>query len=117
MKQTTKQIKAQLINELSKKYKESYGKDVKFFQGEYKRVEADNQRIRKKFKELKNRNEELEQKVLQYEDWIHRLQEWCNLPDNEREEAIKKYKEDKKVSEMLGSFTDMFSPYMNLFNF
>ena len=47
---------------------------------------------------------QLRDKVEQYEDWIHRLQEFCNMPDGEREKAIVAFQEEEKAKHMYAEF-------------
>ena len=56
----------------------------------------ENRALSKEKRDLKNRNEVLQEKLSQYEDWIVRLQEFCNLPDGERETAYKEYMDSLK---------------------
>ena len=115
MKQTRKQIKAELINDLSVQYKKSYESRIKRLEDNLHVSMERCDKLQKKNFELVNRNDELEQKVIQYEDWINRLQTWCNLPDDERENAIKQYKVQQDGAKKLNKLMDMFYPYMNIF--
>lgn len=116
MKQTTKQVKAQIINELTKKYNDKYEGQIVSLQTLNKQLNAENKVLRESNDELVEKNEELVNKVLQYEEWINRLQEWCNLPDDEREKAIKQYKDNIDANKCLNSCLDMLTPYFNIFN-
>ena len=111
MKQTRKQIKAELINELSAQYKKSYENRIKHLEDNLHVSIERCDKLQKKNFELINRNDELEQKVIQYEDWINRLQTWCNLSDDEREKAIKQYKDEREGSENLKEVMKMFDMY------
>lgn len=100
MKETRKQIEAQVRNKLAKQYNErlelaNKGKAEawKAFYGACK----NNQ-------DLREENERLKEKVEQYEDWIYRLQEFCNLPEDMRDKAIRKYTEEVKMQEEFNSF-------------
>ena len=100
---TTKQIKAQLINEVAKSYK-----------GRIKRLIDTNMQLSKLNQELVNKNlvlnekvQELEEKVTQYEDWNRRLQEYMDMKPDEREKAIQAYKTQE-------TFNIKIEPYINL---
>lgn len=80
---TTKQIKAQLINEVARSYKDKI-----------KRLTDKNTQLCKSNYELINKNgilnekvQELEEKLSQYEDWNRRLQEFMDMSPDEREKS------------------------------
>ena len=116
MSQSKKEIKAQLINELSKQFKTKYEDKITRLGKRVDGLSEKNIELEKKVRELSIRNEELEQKNNQYEDWINRLQEFCNLPDDARDKAIEKFKrsmEDKRVmGETFGMVAQIFRNYM-----
>lgn len=100
MKETRKQIEAQVRNKLAKQYNErlelaNKGKAEawKAFYGACK----NNQ-------DLKEENERLKEKIEQYEDWIERLQKFCNLPEDMRDKAIQKFVEEAKMQEKFTTF-------------
>lgn len=49
----------------------------------------------------KRENEELTEKVQQYEDWIHRLQEFVDMPEDMRKAEIKKMRDEQKFESYL----------------
>ena len=100
MKETRKQIEAQVRNKLAKQYNErlelaNKGKAEawKAFYGACR----NNQ-------DLKEENERLKEKIEQYENWIERLQEFCNLPEDMRNKAIQKFVEEAKMQEKFTTF-------------
>lgn len=63
----------------------------------------------------KQENEELKEKVQQYEDWINRLQEFMDMPEDMRKVEIEKMRAEQKFNtylaespffKMLGLYTD-----------
>lgn len=93
MKETRKQIEAQVRNKLAKQYNE--------------RLDLANKGKAEAWKnnqDLKEENERLKEKIEQYEDWIERLQEFCNLPEDMRDKAIRKYTTEVKMQEEFNSF-------------
>lgn len=91
---TTKQIKAQLINEVSRRYKDKI-----------KELTERNTQLSKSNWELINKNgilhekvQELEEELIQYEDWNRRLQEFMDMEPTERERAIQAYKTQETLN-------------------
>lgn len=119
-KQSQKAIKAQLINELSKQYKQKYKDTIKTLQERLTQSNKVNKELTFQCNRLQNENDELREKINKYEDWIRRLQEWCNLPEDERTKAIAEYNKEfnefeftKEADEFLSK---MFGPYINAMN-
>lgn len=105
---TTKQIKAQLINEVARSYKDKI-----------KRLTDKNAQLCKSNYELINKNgilnekvQELEEKLSLYEDWNRRLQEFMDMSPDEREKAILAYKTQEalnmKIEPMINFMTKIF---------
>ena len=46
-------------------------------------------------------------------EWIERLMEFVNMPDEQRSKAVKEYVENKRMSE---EFRELFSPYFETLN-
>lgn len=121
MKETKKQIKAQAINEVRKLYEqkmEQMIRSIDALQKKCSEAEASCRQIRKDCTRLRDENEELKQKVAQYEEWIDRMQEFCNLPEGERKksfltymDSIKKRIERDDEMKAAGSF---FNHYISL---
>lgn len=100
---TTKQIKAQLINEVARCYKDRI-----------KRLIDTNMQLSKLNQELEQANlilnekvQELEEEATQYKDWNRRLQEFMDMKPDEREKAIQAYKTQE-------TFNIKIEPYINL---
>ena len=55
----------------------------------------------------------LKEKVAAQQEWIERLMEFVNMPDEKRGEAVKEYVENRKMSEQ---FRELFSPYFDALN-
>ena len=104
MKETKKQIKAQLTNEISLRFK----KRIDILETELKCVrselrECDNQRRKAERTVL-----ELQDKVEKYEDWNRRLQEFMDMTPEEREKIIQDSKLRVSTNERLNKIMDMF---------
>jgi hypothetical protein len=115
MKETKKQIEANLRNKLARQYNQ----EREYQRERYSKLWCDYMQKCDEAKALNNKIYELQDKIDQYEDWIHRLQEFCNMNEDEREVAIKKYKEDQKFKTYIenSEFFKMFDSFlgMNLF--
>lgn len=116
-KQSQKSMKAQLINELSKQYKQKYENTINSLQERLTQANNINKELSYQCNRLENTIDELQEKVIKYEDWIRRLQEWCNLPEDERIKAITEYKqkldEFEFSKEVNNKLHQIFAPYMN----
>ena len=110
-KETKKQIKAQLINEVSAQYKH----DVERWKNNYNEMFEIAKKAEEERDEAKKKLHEIEDKLSQYEDWIERLQEFCNLSDEDREKAITKMKADFESESKYNIFLDKFKLWDKLF--
>ena len=100
MKETRKQIVAQVTNKLASKFNLEREYQNKRYSELWVKYEAEV----KKHQELHEENLMLKDKVEKYEDWIHRLQEFCNLPDGERERAIEAFKAEQAAKHKYAEF-------------
>lgn len=104
MKETKKQIKAQLTNEVSLRFKkriDALETELKYVRSELR--ECDNQRRKAERTVL-----ELQDKVEQYEDWNRRLQEFMDMTPEEREKVIQDSKLRVSTNQRLNKIMDMF---------
>ena len=93
--ETKKQIKAHLRNQISKEYKDRLD-----------RAEQECSEAREKFFAEYNLKVQAEEKVAalqeeldMYKDWVRRLQEFMDMDPETRENAIKKYKEQRDLDD------------------
>jgi SMC interacting uncharacterized protein involved in chromosome segregation len=84
------------------------------FQNEQER----NRELRSKCSKLEESNTELTEKVSQYEEWIERMQDFCNLPENERQKAFATYldgiKSKTEANEAISNLERMYSKFTSL---
>ena len=111
MKETRKQIFARARNEISK----SYNDRIKDLENRNNSLLNDFVEISRKNRDLREEVDKLNEKLCQYEDWINRLQEFCNLPEDARKDAIQKYKTEKKLNAQMSQLMNMFDSFC-LFN-
>lgn len=120
-KETKKQIKAQLTNELSRKFDERV-KDIKAsakrWQDEYLEIQKSNLDLIKRNKELTDENLRLKDQLEQYQEWVERMQDFCNLPEHDRQYAFKTYLSEieskAEANETLKRLGNIFGNYFNL---
>ena len=94
MKESRKQLKAQAINEAKRMYEfriESLQKSLERCNSEIKLYRDECHKATVEASSLKRENDELKNKLAQYEEWIERMQDFCNLPEGERQQAFKTY--------------------------
>ena len=125
MKETKKQIKAQLINDIKKQYNqklEHLTKDSEYWRKRFFGVLNEKDTINKQKKVLEEELIQLKEKVKQYEDWIERMQDFCNLPEEKRQKAFINYLDNiqnqtekaKALNDTLSFFNRINSLYYNI---
>ena len=103
-KETKKQIKAQLTNEIANRYRVeilNLKSDVMGF-----RVKYEEERKRRIL--VESQLSELQEKVEKYEDWNRRLQEFMEMTPEEREKHFTELQTRNKLNEKMTSFMNMF---------
>lgn len=103
-KESKKQIKAQLTNDISLRFKrrvDALETELKYVRSELR--ECDNQRRKAEHTILK-----LKEQLEKYEDWNRRLQEFMDMTPEEREKIIQDSKLQISTSERLNKIMDMF---------
>lgn len=113
MNKSLKSIREEVRKDIAKQYKERYESRITYLENELKRVNTELYNKRNLYFQIQNENDELKDKLAQYEDWITRLQEWCNLPDDERAEAINQYNIQKSTNMKLNELFHLFKPYID----
>jgi regulator of replication initiation timing len=106
-KQTKKEIEGTLRNKLQKKFND----DLASYKERLEKLANENYELQKKLREKVDENIALRDKVDQYEDWNRRLQEFCDMNEEDRKAAIEQYKTDQILAEHLNRF----STYLNIF--
>lgn len=104
-KESKKQIKAQLTNEIAARYK----KDVEYWEGKYDKMFEAAKKAEKERDEATKRALAAEAKLNEYEDWIERLQDFCNLSDEDRKKAIEKMKADNESEAKYNVYLEHFN--------
>ena len=94
---TRKQIVEQTRNEVVKQYTAN----LQILMERINKLTKDYDIERQKRIECQERIDELQEKVSQYEDWIQRLQELMEMPENQREEYIAHMKEQENANKII----------------
>lgn len=116
MKQTKKQIKAEVINEVASQFRKSYEQQINSLSERLKDACDKNTKLQNRLFEIINRNDELEEENAKLKDWCTRLQEWCNLPDGSREAAIKAFEHEQKINDACSGMMEHFAHFFKFIN-
>lgn len=103
-RQSKKQIKAELINEVSA----SYRGRIKTLEEKVKYLSEELHRNKTELYEFKQRALTAEDKLEQYADWNRRLQEFMDMNPDEREKAFKTLEMENKLAECVDSYRHLF---------
>lgn len=93
-RQSKKQIKAQLINEVAKTYTDKLQRE----QDKVVMLGRMYQTMKATADKLKEENLKLQEKVEQQEDWIRRLQEFIDMDPDTRQKAIAEYRVNEQIT-------------------
>lgn len=119
-KETKKQIKAQVTNEVRRAYSkkiDEYEARIKILAEMYDNEQKLYFELSKKYGEVSDKNRELSEKLAQYDEWVERMQDFCNLPENERQEAFKTYVSNiKSKAKVNSAMEDVLGFYSNIFS-
>lgn len=96
-KKTRKEIEETIRNKMANKHNEYVEHQQKRY-GELWDKWTEACRERNKYQQ---ENEELKEKVQQYEDWINRLQEFMDMPEDMRKKEIEKMRAEQKFNTYL----------------
>mgnify|MGYP001771977104 CR=1 FL=1 len=106
MMKTRKQIVEQTRNEVAKQYTAK----LQILMERINKLTKDYDIEKQKRIECQERIDELQEKVNQYEDWIQRLQEFVDIPENQKEEYIVHMKAQEDANKIMLQI-------INLYNF
>ena len=96
-KKTRKEIEETIRNKMANKHNEY----VEHQQKKYSELWDAYCRARKECDKYQEENEQLKEKVQQYEDWINRLQEFVDMPEDMRKKEIEKMRAEQKFKTYL----------------
>ena len=110
MIKTRKQIVEQTRNEVVKQYTAK----LQILMERINKLTKDYDIEKQKRIECQERIDELQEKVNLYEDWIQRLQEFMEMPENQREEYIAHMKEQENANKIMLQIINLYNFVNNL---
>ena len=105
-----KKLKAQLTNEISKRYSDR----IKVLEESKNALRIKIELERQQFRELQHKYLDLIQKVEQLEDWNNRLMEYFQLDEDSQKKYLEELKSKKDFWESLEKLTKITSMFFNL---
>jgi hypothetical protein len=103
-KESKKQIKAQLINEISAQYRYK----ITRLENQIKYMENRLAQQHQETLEYRQRALKAEEELEKYQDWNRRLQEFMDMTPEEREKHFAELQTRNKLNEKMTSFMNMF---------
>lgn len=110
MKETKKQIKAQLINEVSAQYRYKMAR----LENQIKYMENRLAQQHQETLEYRQRALKAEEELEKYQDWNRRLQEFMDMEPDARDKAIADLKVRSEISQKMKGIMDFYSRFMFL---
>ena len=110
MKETKKQIKAQLINEVSAQYRYKIAR----LENQIKYMENRLAQQHQETLEYRQRALKAEEELEKYQDWNRRLQEFMDMGPDARDKAIADLKARSEISQKMKGIMDFYSRFMFL---
>lgn len=110
MKETKKQIKAQLINEVSAQYRYKMAR----LENQIKYMENRLAQQHQETLEYRQRALKAEEELEKYQDWNRRLQEFMDMDPDARDKAIADLKVRSEISQKMKGIMDFYSRFMFL---
>lgn len=121
-KATKKKLKAQVTNIVQRQYKDKmdcYENRISLLTEHLQNERKQNAELMQTNYKLQTENLELKQIKDQYEEWVERMQDFCNLPENERQQAFKTYidgiKAKSEADEAMARIGRMYSSLTSIF--
>lgn len=114
-RESKKQIKAQLINEVAKTYTDRLQREQDKFGRMYHTMKNITDKLKKENLKLQEENLKLQEKVEQQEDWIRRLQEFMDMDVDTRQETIAQYRTSKELNDRFSNIIGMYEKMFKIF--
>lgn len=108
-KKKPNEIREEMRKQMSAKYKQEVERLKELAKNRAKAYLEATNRIAK----LEDENSKLKEKLSAQQDWIERLMEFVDMPEEHRHEAVQKYVNERKMSE---DFHALFHPYFECLN-
>ena len=111
--QIREQERQKLVKQLERKYS-SYIDNAKLYKELWHKSVNELGMLRQEYHIIKEKNAKLEEAVRNYEDWVRRMQEFMDLPEEQCSESFKEYCDLLKRAK---KFHDMTNEYIHWINF
>lgn len=109
-KDTKKQIKAQMENEYAKRTRETKER----YESKIQRLSDLYQNTAKERNDWRDRALKAEQQLEQYKEWNERMQEFCNMSDEDRKIYIANECAIAEASKNISLFSDFYKTIFNV---
>lgn len=106
-----KQTKRQIVEQTRNKIAHNYASKIKELENKIKELSKKKFDLCIENEKLKLENEQCKEKIAQYEDWIYRLQEFMDMPNELRNEKFNEYISKKNANETLNNLIKKFGTY------
>jgi len=103
------EIREEVRKQMAAKYKQEV-EDWRKTANEYRSKWA---KVCNEMRDLRDENAELKEKLEAQKEWIERLMEFVNMPDDKRSAAVKEYVVNRRITQ---EFRDLFGPYFDTLN-
>ena len=103
-----------LVKQLERKYS-SYIDLATLYKELWHKTTNELGKLRQEYDIIKGKNAELEESVRNYKDWVRRMQEFMDLPEEQRSEAFKEYCDSLKSSKRFHEMTDAYISMIDRF--
>jgi hypothetical protein len=103
-----------LVKQLERKYS-SYIDLATLYKELWHKTTNELGKLRQEYDIIKGKNAELEESVRNYKDWVRRMQEFMDLPEEQRSEAFKEYCDSMKSSKRFHDMTDAYISMIDRF--
>jgi regulator of replication initiation timing len=116
-KQTKKQIKAQLRAELTDKIGREYQDKIDSLKRRLSDANAEVRRLYTNNQDLREENANLKGEVAKLKEWAERMQQFCNMSDEDRKAELERIRVDGNFTQLmddLSAYTKFFFGGANL---
>lgn len=94
--------------EKARKKKEQLRQDIaKQYKGKIAELEQENKMLINKLQIQQSELQDLRAKISEYEDWIERMQDFCNMSDEQRKDFIENSKKSSEIAELMSGLFNM----------
>lgn len=103
------EVREEVRKQMAAKYKaevEQWRKTAQEYRSKWAKASDD-------LREVRDENAGLREKLEAQKEWIERLMEFIDMPDDKRSAAVREYVTDRRITQ---EFRDLFGPYFDTLN-